>query len=219
MSTRHLHPSLVAVTFLLLAVLGLGGCEAIFTYTPLAGLQRPPSSLSAAEKLTYAQNALASGDKNAMLEAYDAIQNDSSPEAQYLAAQLGIEISGVPEFILKVASGAVSLPASGDPSVITSFITDTAGVDPDYLIAAAAILSQTSAADLTTMDYVYGGLGMALDAAQQPDGTYDFTNIPPDKQSELSDAKAFVQEAVTAMSPDDPAYSFLSSYNTYMQAI
>ena len=68
------------------AVLVFGGCQAIFTYSPLTGLQTPPSSMTPAQRLTYAQDALASGDQSAMLKAYDAIKNDTGAQSQYITA-------------------------------------------------------------------------------------------------------------------------------------
>jgi hypothetical protein len=83
----------------LVVLMLLGGCQALFTYTPLKGLQRDPASLSAEQKLVYAQDALASGDKSAMQAAYNAIKADTGNDASHLAAELGIELSGVPGLI------------------------------------------------------------------------------------------------------------------------
>jgi hypothetical protein len=39
----------------------LGGCEQIFTYSPFAFLQRPPSALTPEQQIEYGKDALASG--------------------------------------------------------------------------------------------------------------------------------------------------------------
>ena len=146
------------------ALVLLAGCQAMFTYTPLSGLQRPPSSLTPAQRLTYAQDALASGNTSDMKAAYDAIKNDTSSAAQYTTAQLGIQLSGVPQVLIQIAT---------DPSTVTSqlntvdqFITDH-NLQPSYIIAAAGQLSAAAAAGaaLTTMDYAMGAMGLLLAAA------------------------------------------------------
>jgi hypothetical protein len=205
--------------FLTLALtpLILLGCEAVFTYTPLKFLQRPPSSLTAEERLTYGENALASGDTQAMIDAYEALDKDTSDAAQYLAAQLAIEISGISDLLLGVVDGSTTLPTSGDTKTLTDWLDDNGGeATATYLAAAGEKLLDADPAQLTTMDYVYGSLGLALEAATQNDGTIDFTKADADK---LDDAQAFVQGALTGMSPDDPSYSFLSSYNDFLQSI
>ena len=146
------------------ALVLLAGCQAMFTYSPLSGLQRPPSSLTPAQRLTYAQDALASGNTADMKAAYDAIKNDTSSAAQYTTAQLGIQLSGVPQVLIQIAT---------DPSTVTSqlntvdqFITDH-NLQPSYIIAAAGQLSAAAAAGaaLTTMDYAMGAMGLLLAAA------------------------------------------------------
>jgi hypothetical protein len=200
-----------------LAVLALAGCEGIFTYSPLAVFQRAPSDLSAAERVTYAEDALASGDEQTMQDAYDAIKGDTSPEASYAAAELAIELSNIPDLFVQMVSGDVTMPTSGDSSSITDYLDQT-GVEPELLIAAAAKLQASDPADLTAMDYVYGTLGLALDAAQQPDGTYSFTPADMDVDK-LVEAQVFMESAIDTMPVDDPMYAFLSSYNTYIQSL
>ncbi len=206
------------------AVLVLGGCQAIFTYSPVQALQRDPSTLTAAERLTYAENALASGNKDTMKIAYNAIKNDPGTAAQYTAAQLGIEASGVPSLILTAVtdmlSGGTSAFTSGGPSVVTDFLAANPSVDPSYLIAASGNLLNVPAANLTTMDSVYGGLGMALDAAKQPDGSFNFAAADPTK---MAAAQTFVNNATVSadatLSATDPVRVFLDMYNTYIAGL
>jgi hypothetical protein len=205
-------------------VLMLGGCQAIFTYSPVSALQRDPSSLTAAERLTYGENALASGDKATMKAAYNAIKNDTGVASQYLAAQLGIEASGVPGLILTAVTDMLTTGSSdfsgGGSSVVTDFLAANPGVDPSYLIAAAGNLGNVPSASLTTMDSVYGGLGMALDAAQQPDGSFNFAAADPVK---MAAAQTFVNDATVSadstLSASDPVRQFLDMYNTYIAGL
>ncbi len=211
--SRRKIPGIAVVASL--AVL-LTGCQAIFTYTPLTALQRSPASLPAAQRLEYAQNALASGDKTAMAAALLAIQDDPSSAAQYTAAQLGIEVSGVPQLLLAAVDGTVNF-ASGATS-ITDFLAQNPAVQPDYLIAAAnrvAALSTTDPAALQPMDYVYGALGLALDAAKQPDGTFNFAAIVPTDPKPVA-AQAFINAAIATLSPTDPTQAFLSAFGGFV---
>jgi len=67
-----------AVIILVLAV--ILGCQDIFTYSPLDFLERDPSTLSKAQQLLYAQQALSSGNDSAMAAALDVVENDLIPD-------------------------------------------------------------------------------------------------------------------------------------------
>ena len=157
-------------------VMLIGGCQAIFTFSPLSGLQRDPSTLSPEQRLTYAQDALASGDPAAMKKAYDAIKNDTRGTAQYTTAQLGIELSGVPTVLRQIAS---------DPSTVTTqlnaidqFIADN-HLDPTYMAAAAVQLQNAAAAGVTLapMDYAMGSMGILLGGEHTLYGDWKVSNI------------------------------------------
>ena len=214
MGTRRLSRTLAPLSLVLAVLATLGACQAIFTYTPLGVFQRDPATLSPAEQLTYAQNALASGDRASMLAAYAAIKSDTSNAGSYTAAQLAVEISGVPELIVAAISDPASL--TGASTSVTDFLTAHPAVNPSYLVAAAARLAALPPADLTPMDYVYGGLGLALDAATVG-GVINFAAADPTK---MAAAKAFVQYAVdnvvNTLAPTDPVYLFMDAYNTYI---
>jgi hypothetical protein len=205
MKTRSL-PRFLTLAMLPLLLLG---CEAIFTYTPLEFLQRSPANLSAAGRLTYGENALASGDTQAMIDAYNALSADTSDQAQYLAAQLAIQISGVSDLLLSVATGSTPLPAVEDSASLTAWITENGNADTiTYLEAAGEKLNSIDdTSTLTAMDYVYGSLGLALEAASSGDS------------ATLDSAKNLMSTAISSLSTDDPSYSFLNSYNTYLQAM
>jgi hypothetical protein len=206
----HVLPAAVALA----AVVALGGCQAIFTYSPVAALQRPPSSLTAEQRVTYAENALASGDAATMKAAYDAIKNDTGDTAQYLAAQLGFEASGVPSLLFDaLTSGDTSgLIADGSTS-ITDFLTAHPDVDPDYLILAVGNFDDVQdKSGVETIDYVYAALGTVLADAQQPDGTYTF----PVAGATVTAAAAYVTAAVASLPAGDPMLSILTNLNTYI---
>ena len=118
---------------ILFVLMILAGCQDIFTYTPLKGLQRDPSTLSSEQQLVYAQDALASGDRDAMLAAYNAIKTDTGDDAVHLTAELGIELSGVPGLINDAVTDESTLTGSG--TTIADYIAAHPGVDPALMIA------------------------------------------------------------------------------------
>jgi len=206
--SRFLAP--LALTFA--ALFSLAACQALFTYTPLTGLQRSPATMTPAQQITYAQDALASGDKAAMTTAYDAIKDDTSTTASYTAAQLAVEISGVPALLVK----AISDPSfsSGGTADVTSFLAANPSIQPQFLVAAAQKLDSVPKADLTPMDFVYGGLGLVLDAATQTDGSINFSSLDSTK---MATAQTFINYAldpansvITSVSSTDPLYALLS---------
>ncbi len=211
---RSRHTLLVLLSA---AVLAFGGCQAMFTYSPLSGLQRPPSSMTPAQRLTYAQDALASGDTAAMKSAYDAIKNDTSADAQYTASELGIEISGVPTLLIKVAS---------DPSTVTTqlntistFIADN-NLDPTYIVAAAGQLSaaQAGGVTLTDMDMAMGAMGILLGGARG--ANWDITTLTGTQAK--TDAIAFLAPAVAnvaSLPSGDFMKDFITQLNTYINSI
>jgi hypothetical protein len=105
-----------------------------------------------------------------MKDAYDVLtQNTDSGEAQYVAAELAVELSGMSGFLLDVASGEAELPTAGDSADLDAYIAD-AGIDPDYLIAAAHNLQNAQALgeELQPIDYLMGGLGLVLLSFRMP---------------------------------------------------
>ena len=212
--------------FLVLAVLALlGGCQAIFTFSPLSGLQRDPADMSPEQRLTYAHDALASGDKDAMLAAYNAILGDTSADAQYTAAQLGIELSGVPTILLEIAN---------DPSTVTTqlnaidaFIT-AHNLDPAFMVAAAGQLANAAAAGmpLATMDYAMGAMGILLGGEQSLYGDWDVSNIvaggDPGGPAVKAAAVAFLATAVAnvaSLPSGDSLKDFITQLDGYIGAL
>lgn len=198
-----------------LILLSLAGCEQIFTYSPLTFAQRPVSSLTPEQQLAFGENALASGNTQLMVDALAALQNTNTPDAQYLASQLGVELSGVPDVLTGVLDGTITVPTELTPTTVEDFIHQN-DLQPQYLIDASANLLNAQALDhpLEPTDYVMGGLGLALGAAtQQPDGTYDFTN------ANLAPAEAFIAEGLASLGdvpPSDPNYQLLSNMQTLL---
>jgi hypothetical protein len=203
------------VSFLLLAaVFVLGGCQAIFTFSPLSGLQRDPSSMPPGQRLEYAKQALASGDTTAMKKAYDAIKNDSSADAQYTAAQLGIELSGIPTALLDAVSNSGNL--TNDLNTINNFIA-AHNLDPNYMVAAAVQLAAAKAAGavLTTMDYAMEAMGQVLSFTG---GTWNIPGVPGG--TGVTVANGDFHNAVTnvvSLPAGDPLKVFINDLDFYLR--
>ncbi len=213
-SWRSRHTLLVLLSA---AVLVSSGCQAIFTYSPLSGLQQSPSNMTPAQRLTYAKDALASGDTAAMKTAYDAIKNDTSADAQYTTAQLGIELSGVPTLLVKVASDPSTVTAQLD--TINAFITAN-NLDPSYMVAAAAQLQAAKAAGatLSDMDYAMGAMGIILGETNGPvNGNWTLTGLG--LGGALKPPATFLQPAVAdvaSLPSGDPMGDFITNLNGYL---
>jgi hypothetical protein len=182
----------------------LGGCQALFTYTPLKGLQRDPASLSPEQKLVYAQDALASGDKTAMQAAYNAIKADSGNDASHLTAELGIELSGVPGLIDSAVTDESLL--TGSSTTIAQYITDHPGLDPTLIMDAGDRMRALDLAGypLTTNDRLLGAIGLALTASAP---SYDLAGGGVD----LTNARLLIGPLVGSD-------SFANSLDSYFQA-
>jgi hypothetical protein len=202
---RKLHAP--ASTGILLILMILGGCQAIFTYTPLKGFQRDPSSLSPEQRLVYAQDALASGDKAAMLAAYNAIKADAGNDASHLTAELGIELSGVPGLINSAITDQAVLTGSG--TTIADYIAAHPGLDPTLIIDAGIRMQNLDAAGypLSTNDRILGAIGLALEAAQTINSSYDLTGLTP----------VDLSAAIALIAPLVGSDTFANSLNTYLQ--
>lgn len=206
------NPALLAVAA---AALLLGGCQAMFTFSPLSSLQRPPSSMTPEQRLTYARDALASGDAAAMRSAYEAIVNDTSADAQYVAAQLGIELSGVPTVLRDCASDPSTITAS--LNTIDAFIASH-NLDPNLMVAAAGQLYNAAlgGVTLTAMDRVMGSMGLMLGFAQSTSGTWDVTTV---STADAGIARAFLSPAVTevaSLPSGDTLRTFIEDYDAYL---
>jgi len=197
----------------------------MFTYSPLSGLKRPPSSMTPAQRLTYAQDALASGNTADMKAAYDAIINDSGASAQYTTAQLGIQLSGVPQVLVQIAADPSSV--TSQLNTIDAFITSH-GLDPTYMVAAAAQLAaaQAAGATLSTMDYAMGSMGMLLGDAFAFSGTWDITpaNITNAERDAAGGSlpTGFLYPAVqnvASLSSGDPLNQFITQLNSFIAGL
>ncbi len=201
------HASLISGSLVLPLVFVLAGCQAIFTYSPLSFLQRDPANLPLDQKITWAENALASGDPEAMATAYAAIKDESGVD--YLAANLALELSGVPQLLFEVIEGDI------DYSTITDMENFLQQLDSSYVSAAGGHYNDTLANDpgsLTGTDYILGAASLLFQAADLNGGSMGAGIV-------TTDAAAFAAAGLGTMSVDDPAYEYMDQLNTFIAGL
>ncbi len=140
----------------LFSLLLLVSCQQVFTYSPLSWAQRDPSTLSEAQKIVYAEEALASGDIAAVKAAYEALKASTDPDTQVLVSQLAMSASGINEAIADALSNQIF-----DASAV-------AGIDSTWLINAEASMykADSGGADITSDEYLTVAAGLVVLAAQ-----------------------------------------------------
>jgi len=192
-----------------LAIGCLASCQAVFTFSPLSFLRRDPSTLTADQQLAWAEEALASGDVEAVRDAYDALVVTASmstdPAVQYTTAQLALELSGVGEVFSSLLGG---LTQEGE-SPFSSAAEALEAVDVGLLTAAADYLdaAQSGGADLTATDYFVGGVGLIVAGAGGEDPLENLEENP-----NIDRADDFLNAGVAELEEDDPARLLIESF-------
>ncbi len=197
----------------------LGGCYGLFTSSPVSSFQREPTALPLETRLTYAQDALATGNPELMRKAYDSLEGEPAAEAQYLSFQLGAEISGFPRFIRGLLDGT-RFVHRGSLREFDDYLAGNA-VDPGYLVAAAGHLrdAEASGATIQPLDCVAAACGAIFAEALQPDGTL---NLSDPSSLDLAGATSFIDEALRMLvdrPPEDPERLFISTFGEYLDSI
>jgi hypothetical protein len=205
----------ISIAFLML----LSSCQAFFTYSPLAFLQRQPADLSYEQRLQYAEDAIASGNAASMQAAYASLASIQTSDAQYMAAELSLELSGFPQLLLGLIGNTVSL-YPGSLEEIQTFIDDNS-VSPDLLIASVGHMQDALSlgGTLDPIDYVFGSLGLLFDAApRNPDGSIDLSNPAA---VDFTEAIAFMAQGINDISElpaSDPGRVFLSAFSDFLNS-
>ena len=213
---RRLGKTLLGASALVI-VSCLASCQAVFTWSPLSFLQRDPSTMTTEQKLTYADEALASGDPAALASAYDTIAVEAAahpddPDIQYTAAQLALQISGVGTVLDSF------LTSLGDPSAAPLTITaDTfASIDRGTLADAGAYLvdAEAAGANLTATDYLVGAVALVVADSSSSDVLGTIDPLSPN----VVQAEAFLAAGIAELPADDPAVAILQSLLDSFQA-
>lgn len=181
----------------------LASCERMFTTSPLAALQRDPSTYSDEQKLRYAADALASGDREAMAEAYQLLSGSTDPETQLLAVDLAVGAAGV-ESVLTSALAAV-LEAGDDPDAASAALSDAlesfSEADLALLTEAGDLLETAGeAGGASAGQYGLVAVGLLAAAAQEAGGVDNLDTLPDGSAGDgyLDQAETFLLAAADA---------------------
>jgi len=187
----------------LLLCVGASGCEVVFTTSLLSFLQRDPAGLSPEQQVAWAEQALASGDQEAMAEAYELVKDD--PANALLAARLALELSGVPGVMNDVLLNLDTFLDFTDPLDLEAYFdAQAASVDTAYASAAGGHFAAVLAADaslLSGVDMVLGALCLAF-AEADPGGFGTLAAAGP--------TDSFIDDCLAVLPADDPAVEILN---------
>ena len=203
--------SRITRTLVALAAVGcLVSCQAVFTFSPLSFLQRDPAGLSADQQVGFAEEALASGDADALRAAYDALvvtaATSTDPDVQYTAAQLALELSGVSDVFTSLLG---RLGGGGGDDALATAATAYESIDVSLLSAAADYLdaAESGGADLTATDYFVGGVGLIIAGAEGEDPFADLDANPNAERAE-----EFLTKGADELAEGDPARELIESF-------
>ncbi len=229
MMVKRIKRELFLIPVILLGLV-LFSCEAVFTYSPVSFLQRDPANMSTAQKVSYAEEALSSGDKTAMAKAYNSIKDLASKdpknvEINMLAARLAVELSGVPDVINEIVQGNLDLSGSDAGERIADFL-DQSGVDPSLMVEASGyyLNAESNGGDLSSSDYIMGAMGILLDAANDISSDYSSISDPDawssnsSAQTKAKEATDFLDKGLEGLSSDDPAKDVLEQFSNFISS-
>lgn len=203
--------------FLLFAFI-LSGCQALFTYSPVAFLKRNPANLTEDEKIQYAEYALAGGDETAIAAIYDVLKEEATDSTDadltFMAAQLALDLSGMPEVLDEILTSFIDLAAASKSIESFSDIVDQvlAALSTDEVLIEEAIdfLNATYENDptlITTYFYFAGGLSYFILAVEEAEGIEDLDINDTNVQAAID----FITLGVDALPDDDPDKAMLEA--------
>jgi hypothetical protein len=181
--------------------MGVIGCQDVFTYSPFEAFQRDPSSLPPEQKKTYAESALASGSKEEMNKAYDAIKdlaekNQNDGDLQLLAADLAMGASGmgdITDSISDLLSSENTDEVVQDPEQsLDTFETMIKDLDAEKLSAVETHIdsAEKAGAEVSSSQYVNAGMAIAANEVKKTGiENIDIENPSEDMQKALDYAE------------------------------
>ncbi len=211
MERRLTAAALAAVSFIFLS------CEAIYTTSLFEWAQRDPANLSAAGKLAYARDALASGDRSAMAAAYDALKDTGDPALYPLVAELALGAAGVTaalaDMLGNIAAGdtEAEIEAALEAAFASFSAADLALIGEAGLLIDAA---ETASAAITADQYFIAGVGLLVVALDDAGGVASAIDVTtPGGAGET--AIAFLTSAAGLFEPGSEAESLLNDFIGY----
>jgi ferritin-like metal-binding protein YciE len=197
-------------------LLALSSCEAIFSTSALSWAQRDPSSLSLEQKLTYAQDALASGDEASMKKAYDSLKTTSDNSLKPLVAELAFGAAGVTQAMTDIMGDLINSSSEAQiESAINQLLAGFSADDVALIVSGSALVDAAAAggAALTANQYMLAGVGMLVKAAK--DNGDNITAILTSVGTPGEAAKNYLISARNLMGPGSQAYDILNTFQGY----
>lgn len=205
---------LLTLASLLGWVLVLSGCEQIFTASLLSFLQRDPANLPPEQQVAWAEQALASGDPEAMAKAYELVKDD--PANAYLAASLAVELSGIPVVLTQAIADLETIQGFTTDAELEAYLDDFFSIIDAVYASAAGSHYQTVMTDdpaqLSGQDMILGSLCLAYSAVAS-DG--DFGSATP---AEIAMVDGFITDGLAALPADDLARDILTQIQSFVNS-
>lgn len=182
----------IAIPAIVLALITLlAGCEQVFTWSPFGGLQRNPANMSPEQQVTFAQDALESGDPDAMGDAFELLQDSEDPETQLLAVDLALGAAEIETTLTDLL--AATMDEGGDPEqALADALAGLSAEDLAMLDAAGDLLDAAAEeGEPTPEQYAFTAIGLLAVAADEAGGLEELETVDPD-----SDAAATLDQAI-----------------------
>ena len=190
-------------------------CEGVFTTSLVEWAQRDPSQLNRAQKINFAQEALASGDRDSMKKAYDALKDTSDPSLQPLAAELAVGAAGVKDALStvlgKVAGGSSEVEIK---NALQEAFESFSASDLALIMEASALLAsaESGGGTITADQYFITGVGLLVVALNDAGG--DVNQIDTTTGAGQL-AINFLTKAKDQFAPDSEAAKLLNDFSGY----
>ena len=192
----------LSIGLAILALVVLTGCQAVFTYSPLAAFQRDLTDLTEEQQATYAETALSSGDTEAIAEAYETIaetlasQDEPDPALSVLAAELAFGASGVTDVFTEILADPEALAVGGAESldeVLENLDLDLISEGAEHLVNAAE--AEDGEVEITDTQYAIAGAVLIAGAAEEAGGFENLESLEPGDAGyeEYQDAQEFLE--------------------------
>lgn len=220
---------MIKIILSLIIVLVFPSCEDVFTTAPLAILARDPSSLPPAQKVSFAMDALDSGDADLITEAYNSIKDyledadltgAEAVEVNSLAVELMAVDTGIGPLFDDTVAGFVSSETPDAAAILANLKdleldTDDSADMQEYMDAIIANDGDpTPSQALLAATVVMAPIINARDIEE--DGSFDLETLTPAEQESLDAATSYIEAAVAGLGDDAEESEFLYSLTDYI---
>lgn len=197
----------------------LGGCERVFTYSPFESLQRNPANMSADQQVTFAQDALSSGDPEAMADAFALLSTSEDPETQLVAVDLALGAAEVETVLTGLLSSGIE--ESEDPvAALEEILAGFTEEDVALLGSAADLLdsSVSGGSEPTAEQYAFVAVGLIVVAASEAGGVEELGSVEEGSDAALAveAATTYLQQAATLLEESGESADILSGFEGFL---